>query len=1212
MAASISRRERRIKRTIRTAVAMAVVVSAIWLADVEAQLRIFGIVVLVLLVLRFAIPGGWENQARRAAVVVPALTLVVTLGSPQLSAWVPIGLVFVLAPLPALLAMTSTIWFDDLSVADRAVLLWGVWARARSPLRVVTAVAVWLLSSASGQDGMAALLLFPAAVAVAAGHPIAALAAVGFSWPWAGTSTVWVATGLLATVATLGRLRVRPPRRSVALPVGFGPHAHPMRRARIWWIDRSLSRSDWRTAELRAARFPSEPEALFGSAALRLARARLEQNDLQGVHDALGPALRGPSPTLRAAALRLRGEALRLGLQPDEAIEALRLALDADPGDEDHRSRAALAMAEALTQAGRPAEALAEAERAAATLRGRRNLVERFRATRLIALAAWKLDDLSRAIEATDDALGISLSVRWLRQYLFWRDDQELVFRSGAVLLAEWMRLQVLEVRLKSDPRYTPSENEPERDVLDDLEMYSAVFDISGADLDRSEVDLLRAEMLAAQKRADEALNAALAAISDLDRVRHALRTQTDRAAWSAAVNRALTLAIRLASDLGKSAIVAELIELARVQAIPMSSGIAQGEVALNAPPTVRVRGNARLVRGFASGTSGGVPPIDLERAAASAVGDGGWWLSFWDDGSALTWSLVPPSGSIFQGRIQGAEGEELSAALAELNRNLPVALDGDRDPADIDVRLHQAAFRRSPEREAELSARLGRLLLPERLRKEALDRYRRGDPPLRLAIAPAPRLGRVPWALLVVELQTKGPGAVRVVECVEWSLAPSATLLVATGRRARRSSKMPLRVAVLDTADVPPLPAARSLASRLPGLTVLGGRHWDADPATVNAVWRALSEAGPESSVLFGCHAVQGDEKRPSDSALLLAPDDPADRYARLSATALFDSPLDVDQFPAQVSLQACDTSDLASSAAGEWLSLAPAFLVAGARTVGTTQFPLVDVAADGESFLNALIAGSDLAEALREEQLAGLARWRSLNPSSLPPLEDMPPPLEDTPLAWAAHAVCSTGRASDWREAPPLTRVPASFVSFLDRCAKPVRERGGGIMTSAHIISEYLLSDTELITGTFAREVGGELLLELIPRVLQLRPGPGRSVGLHPSEELLGAVRRAAQVAASTTGFLEREHIVQAIAEGPPSPGRMLLSVMRLRSSLQLRQTLRSTLRERTAPSHIAGQPPDDLRALVDRIAAIAEAPAEAEDWVPSDPHPRLGTAG
>jgi tetratricopeptide (TPR) repeat protein len=1203
MAASISRRERRIKRTIRAAVAIAVTVLALWFADVETQLRVLGIIVLVLLVLRFVIPGGWESQAKRAAVVVPALALLVTLGSPELPPWVPIGLVIVLAPLPPLLAMTSEFWLDDLSVADRAAAIWGVWDRARSPLRVVTAVAVWLASSASGQDDMAALLLFPAAVAVAVGHPMVALAVVGISWPWAGNSTVWLACALLAAVAALSRRRVRPPRRSVGLPVGFGLHAHPMRRARIWWIDRSLSRSDWRTAELRAASFPSEPEARCVSAGLRLARARLEQDNLQGVHDALSPALRAASPVIRAAALRLRGEALRRGWQPDEAIAALRLALDADPDDEDHRSRAELAMAEALTQAGRPAEALAEAERAAATLRGRRNLVERFRAARLIALAAWKLDDLNRANEATDDALAISLSVRWLRQYVYGRDDQELVFGSGAVLLVEWMRLQVLELQLKLDPSHTSSESEPERDVLDDLEMFGAVFDMSGADLDRSEVDLLRAEMLAARKRPDRALDAALAAIGDLDRVRHALRTQADRAAWSAAVDRALTMAIRFAVELGKSAVVAELIELARVQALPMSGGIAQGEVALNAPPTVRVRGKARLIRGFMSGTNGGLPPIDLERAAASAVGDGGWWLSFWDDGSALTWSLVPPSGEISHGRIQGTDGEDLSVALADLDCNLPVLQVGEDEPK-FDMRLDKAAFRRSPEGEAELSARLGRLLLPERLREEALDRYRAGESPLRLAIAPAPRLGRVPWALLVVDSQTKGPDAVRVVECVEWALAPSATLLVATGRRGRRANRMPLRLAVLDTADVPPLPAARSLASRLPGVHVLGGRHWDAEPATFDAVWRALSAAGPESSVLFGCHAVRGDEKRPSDSALVLAPDDPADRSARLSAAALFDSPLDADVFPAQISLQACDTSDLASSAAGEWLSLAPAFLVAGARAVGTTQFPLVDVAADGRPFLSALVAGSDLADALRAEQLAGLASWRSVNRCSRPP-------LEDTPLAWAAHAVCSTGRAADWREAAPLTRIPGSFVSFLDRCAKPVRERGGGIVTSAHLVSEYILGDTELLTGTFAREVGGELLLELIPRVLQLRPARGQGGGLHPSAELLAAVGRATRVAVSTTGFLEREHIVQAIAEGPPSPGRMLLSVMRLRSSLPLRQTLRATLRDRTTLSPAAAQPPDDIRALVDEIAAVAQATAEAEDWVPSDRRPPVGTA-
>jgi len=49
------------------------------------------------------------------------------------------------------------------------------------------------------------------------------------------------------------------------------------------------------------------------------------------------------------------------------------------------------------------------------------------------------------------------------------------------------------------------------------------------------------------------------------------------------------------------------------------------------------------------------------------------------------------------------------------------------------------------------------------------------------------------------------------------------------------------------------------------------------------------------------------------------------------MTAADLLGSGIDPARFPAQVSLQACDTSDLASAVGGEWLSLAPAFLAAG-----------------------------------------------------------------------------------------------------------------------------------------------------------------------------------------------------------------------------------------------------------------------------------------
>ncbi len=78
--------------------------------------------------------------------------------------------------------------------------------------------------------------------------------------------------------------------------------------------------------------------------------------------------------------------------------------------------------------------------------------------------------------------------------------------------------------------------------------------------------------------------------------------------------------------------------------------------------------------RGDVSTSGRWVRPVDLEQAAAEAVGPGAWWLSFWHDGSTLTWALVPPSGDVQHGRVRGSRYVELRQALAELDQNLPIA----------------------------------------------------------------------------------------------------------------------------------------------------------------------------------------------------------------------------------------------------------------------------------------------------------------------------------------------------------------------------------------------------------------------------------------------------------------------------------------------------------------------------------------------------------
>jgi CHAT domain len=1116
------------------------------------------------------------------------------LATDVLAWWTPTLVITWLAPVPYGIAVIAD-FLKEKDLKDTLpgpMLTWAAMGSLRQGARFLAAAISWLVPLRADGGVVAGLVVAPAAIAVAAGWPSLALLIIVVSAPFLLHTAVWWSVGVLSLYFAVLHRRVRPPSRSVGLPLGISATVHPILRQRIWRIDRRLKRSDWDGAEQRCARAVGDASRSGQLVALRLAMARLELDHLQEAQDALGLAWSESDLPVRAAVRRLQGEALTRSAQPAAALAVLYEARVLMSGDEEHQARVSLALADALIDAAMPSEAAECARHAATWFTGRRYIAERFRSSRLLALALWQLDDLDGALSAIDGGLSVVASVRWLRQYLGssggQRDDGEVVFGDDSVLLREFVRLQILEVQIKMDPRVEVSSKD-EADRLHDLEMYSIMLDMGGAGLDRARVDLLRARLFAAAGKSVAATEAALAAMAELDEVRHDLRSQADRAAWSAELRRAVSMVMESSVEDKDSVRVAEMIEMARVQAFPLlGTGRGQDELALAPPPTVRVRGRASIARGRGGLDQISLGPIDIEHAAASAAGPGAWWLSFWSEDTSLTWSLVPPTGEVTHGRIDGHRHAGLLDVLKELRRNLPMPIDaeGERE-GDVDIRLFGSAFRRYPDQEADLSGRLGDLLIPAALRDAAVLRHRTGEQRLRLAIAPDPLLAHVPWALLVLEPLMPKVNSLRLIEVADWALAPSATLLVLAGDRPAAPVARPLRLAILDPADVPALPAARSLAPQLTDVRVLGGRHWCAQPATPPAVLDALAAAGPNSTVLFGCHAIRGDERRPSSSALVLASSDPAHASQPLTAGDIFASGIPRDQFPAQISLQACDTSDLASATSGEWLSLAPAFLVAGARVVGTTQFPLVDTTDGG--LIEAMLSGLDLAESIRVEQVKALARWRGHDGSRLPP-------IQDSPLAWAAHAICATGRAEATSESQ--NRTPVEPSQSLLKVLRMASDRAGGptgdcCVTSAHVLAEFLESDTHLLSGSGLKEFSMFTRLAVCCRLLRAPWAPGPRQGVRPSAELLAAFRIAGVNAARTTGWLETEHLVLAVLDGPPTPGLRLLGALGLRRRLALQRTVRGNLRDTQMNRRVsAGGPQPESSGLIGEVLHAARA--------------------
>jgi hypothetical protein len=684
-------------------------------------------------------------------------------------------------------------------------------------------------------------------------------------------------------------------------------------------------------------------------------------------------------------------------------------------------------------------------------------------------------------------------------------------------------------------------------------------------------VELLLAEAQATGSgREAQALGLGARALIELDATRYLLAAQSARSSWSRRFGRALAVTLELAHRAEDHRFVAELLEFARVQALPASAAEGTADLALSTPPVIRLRGVSRLAR---PGELGRPAPVDLEAAAERATGRGGWWLSYWQAGEWLYWALVGPgSAQLESGRVAIGPGSALSAALAELEAALPF-VQPDEEPAAADFRLAASPLLSDPLAERALALRLGRELLPAGLvaaaRVSDIHRQR-----LQLAIAPAPALGFVPWGLLAIE-EVDG-SADRLVELCDWSIAPSATL-VASAPGGDPSHPAPLRLAIADTSAATELGAlvgAREQAAALPDeVNVLGGVHWSEQAATIDAFEAELRRLGPEQTVAFLCHAVRGSTAEPSRGGLVMSDSCGAsEAYEVLNPPRIFAMAAAGVRMPARVLLEACDTSALADAASGEWLTLAPALLAAGSGEVITTIYPTPDLGASDDPLIGAALAGSSLREALMRTQRVGLMRWQSATGGE--PIE-----IKHAPLSWAAYApVCALppsvpGPAAERRA--PGELVSSHFLRALARAVKECREGH-----RAHLHSGYLLSAVldesginELFDGaanslrpwTFFWTLGPYVCSRFLP----FRDGPTRRLRLEDgveikvSETVIEAYKVARKNAIGDGLLLEPEYLLAA-ALARPSAARRILRLLSALSRRHFELTSRALAHE------------------------------------------------
>ncbi len=528
-----------------------------------------------------------------------------------------------------------------------------------------------------------------------------------------------------------------------------------------------------------------------------------------------------------------------------------------------------------------------------------------------------------------------------------------------------------------------------------------------------------------------------LEALSILNAIRHRFHDPTDRLTWWRAFEPVLSSAMAHAASGRDWRTLAELVESARLQLTPDSGA----EGPLDAP-FVRVRGRSHLeaTNWYSEGTP---PPVyDLERMAAAVGGSGTWWWSTWTAGHQLYWSVVPPEGAVSGGAVRLDAG--VRTTLADLRDSLPVPYEGESDEQyDDRVRYRSALWipagerpRRAEERRAaelDLSLRLGELI-PQPLRDALIE----ASEPISLAIAPASTLATVPWASLVVP----GSGGARLVELAELAIAPPSSLLARImDRPDDAEDSLPLSLLVADPTDE--LTQAAALREVVPdGAVVLPS---DGPLLSADQFRTALRGVPRDSTLAFAGHtgSVEGTAG--------LAFSGTGGREL-VTARDLVDATVE-HPMPRQVLMLACDSADLGSAVAGEWFTLGPAVLWAGAERALVTSFPIPDTTRLDRALISG-VGGGELRGQLRREQLAMLSDWRSGDSSA-------------APVHWAGHVVIGAFGASSARlDAPPKTPylLEASLAEALDTAGELAARRGSstiGIDDLALTIESYGFED-------------------------------------------------------------------------------------------------------------------------------------------------------
>lgn len=688
------------------------------------------------------------------------------------------------------------------------------------------------------------------------------------------------------------------------------------------------------------------------------------------------------------------------------------------------------------------------------------------------------------------------------------------------------------------------------------------------------------------------ALTARIDAVASLNQIRHDTFDQEDRRHWWRVFSACLEKAMAQAAEGKDWPTLAELIETARLQLVPDSATDESWAVARQVP-FVRVRGVSQLENSSWSVPGERPDAFELESIAAVVLGPETVWWSTWIAGENLYWSLVPPEGPVEGGRMPRSD---IAEALSSVRDALPIVFEGEAETL-YERRMEDSPLCGPLAAERRLAAQIGSMLPGALIRRVA-------EGGVALAIAPAPQLAVVPWAIATSDALGHD---VRLIERCRLAIAPPAALVAKIAARnvgRTDTTPNPLRAAVVDPGG--DLPAANALGSLLPSNVALLTHE---DEPSVDDIASLLQGTERASTFLFAGHtSTPGVDHR---AALFLGARHAAsDAIARLSITSdmLLGQPKRFP-LPRQLMLLACGSGDVQNVRDGEWTTLGPAALWAGADRAVITSFPVID-SSDLDAQLIAGLKMLPLDESLRVAQLRMLDSWRTTSGEL------------GAPMHWAGHVALGAfalneavlGQAARSRQ----RYVAESFVQFIDSAAGIAVLRGDRNVRERDMFTELAVYGWDEDLALWRRPLVWILKnMILLPThfasLVKRRPGQsGESTDDHErayiDEEVLRAIRAASETAiAARHRILVPEHLLVSLLQSP----KRAMRVARVVSGWDARhpevQTALLGERERgfnhTGAPRVSHLSADAVAAIYDAAGVAMPEASEPNGWYFTD---------